>query len=74
MLRTADIDRRRALGVVLGAVNVRPRRSMQHEVGLPEYLRRRFGDIPVGVRKPNDVLAAEGLDESMAELPARTRD
>jgi hypothetical protein len=47
---------------------------MQHEVGLPEYLRRRFGDIPVGVRKPNDVLAAEGLDERMAELPARARD
>jgi hypothetical protein len=74
VLRTADIDRGRALRVVFGAVHVRPCRGMQHEVGVPEYLRRRRSDVPVGVRKPNDILAAECLDERVAELPTRARD
>jgi hypothetical protein len=47
---------------------------MQHEVGVPEHLGGRYGDVPVGVRKPNDILAAECLDERVAELPTRARD
>jgi hypothetical protein len=47
---------------------------MQNQVGVPEHLRRRCGDVPVGVCKPNDILAAECLDERVAELPTRARD
>jgi len=48
MLRAADVDRRRALGIVLGAVDVRPRGRMQRELNVTRghEVGRRVADIP----------------------------
>ncbi len=47
--RPADIDRGRALGIVLGTVDVRPGSRVQDELGPGKSRGRRQRDVPVGV-------------------------
>ena len=68
MLRAADVDGGRALRVVLGAVDVRPRRRVQHEIDGAER-RRRERRRPS--RRASAARARERLEQRRAELPAR---
>ena len=74
MLRPADVDRGRALGVVLGAVDVGPGGSVQNEVGWPYPGRRRDAYVPVGVGQRDEIVTGERLDERLPELAARAGD
>ena len=74
MLRPADVDGGGALRIVLGAVDIGPRRGMQNEVGGREVGRRRRADVPVSVRERSDLITVERLDERPAELAVRTGD
>ena len=47
VLRAADVDRRRALRVVLGAVDVRPGRRVQDELDAAGAAGRREADVPL---------------------------
>ncbi len=71
--RAADVHRGRTLRIVLGAVDVRPGRRVQHEAGL-EPRRRRLGDVPVGARERHDLVGGELLGQRVAELAACARD
>jgi hypothetical protein len=70
--RPADIDRSRALRVVLGAVDVRPRGRVEDEVG-PQR-RRRQGYVPVGMAERDQLLVRELLLQRAPELPAGSGD
>ena len=54
VLRPADVHRRGALRVVLGAVDVRPRGGVQDELGRRLERRRRQRDVPVGARERDE--------------------
>ena len=69
----ADVHRGGALRIALGAVDVRPRGGVQHELGR-EPGRRRLGDVPVAVSERDHVVPGERLDERLPELPARAGD
>ena len=68
----ADVDRGRALRVVLGAVDVRPRGRVQDEVA-PRARRRRERDVPVGARRAPRA-SGKRLEQRVPELPARAGD
>ncbi len=72
MPRATDVDRRRALRIVLGAVDVRPRRRVEKKVGLDR--RRRQGHVPVGMGERGDAVFRERLLQRASELAARSRD
>jgi hypothetical protein len=74
VLRPADVDRRRALRIGLGAVHIRPSGSVQHHVERPEALGRRQRHVPITVSERHDLVAHERLDERVPELPARAGD
>ena len=74
LLRPADVDRGRALGIVLGAIDVSPGGSVQNEVGRPDPCRRRDADVPVGVGQRDEIVTGERLDERLPELAARAGD
>ena len=71
MLDAADVDRRGALRIVLGAVDVRPRGRVQDEVSL-EPRRRRVRDVPLRARQPAG--AGKRLDERRPELSVEWAD
>ena len=70
MLRPADVHRGRALRVGLGAVHVRPRGGVQHELRRRLDRRRRQGHVPVVPRERRQLVARERLPERAAELAA----
>ena len=75
MTRAADVRRRRALRVVLGAVHVRPRGGVEHEIGrLRQRQRKRQRDVPVRPRQRGHVVGRELLGQRVPELPAGARD
>ncbi len=71
MLRPADVHRGGLLRVVLGAVDIRPRRRVQDERRRAERCRRRQRHVPVGSREPTRV--GERLEQRVAELARRRR-
>ena len=76
MCRPADVHGGSTLRVVLGAVDVGPRRRVQNEVDLASRsrVRQRPGDVPVGAREREDVVVRECPLERAAELAAGARD
>ena len=74
MRGAADVHLCRALGIVLRAVDVRPGRGMQDEIGSCERRGRREPDVPVVTRERLHVVRRERLRERDAELAARAGD
>ena len=73
--RAADVGGRRALGVVLGPVDVRPRRRMEHEVrAATEAAAPRSGRPTSSRREGEHVVVREATGERMAELAAGAGD
>jgi hypothetical protein len=72
MRRAADVDGRRILRMLFREIDVRPRGSVQDEVGSLETRRRRELDIPVLACKGDRV--RELLGERTTELAARAGD
>jgi hypothetical protein len=74
VLRAADVDRSRALRVVLGAVDVRPGSRVENEVCRAQPGRRRRADVPIGERERRELVTGEGLDQRLPELAVRPGD
>ena len=72
--RAADVDGRCALGVVLGAVDVRPRRRVEDEVGRPRKRRCLEADVPLLAAESEHVVVREDTGERVAELAAGAGD
>ena len=74
--RAAHVRRRRALGIVLGAVDVRPRGGVKHEVGRRLGRRsQRQRHVPVRPGQRCDVVRRLELrGQRASELPAGARD
>lgn len=68
MLRPAHVHLRRALRIILGAVDVRPRRGVEHQVDRAQAGRRRKRDVPPLPGARDNVRVGEDLAESRAEL------
>ena len=68
----ADVDRRRALRVVLGAVDVRPGGGVQHELEALERHREREAHVPELARHRHRL--GERLGERGPQLAARAGD
>jgi hypothetical protein len=74
VLRSADIDRGRALWIVLGAVDVGPGSGVQNEVGRCKVGGRRRTDVPVAERERYDLVTGECPDKCPAKLTVRAGD
>jgi hypothetical protein len=71
VLRAADVHRGGALRIILGSVDVRPRRGVQDEIDVAERRRCRMLDVPLRARQP--ARAGKRLGQGSAELPAGAR-
>jgi hypothetical protein len=74
VLRSANIDRSRALRIVLGTVDVGPGSGVQNQVCGRKVGGRRRTDVPVSERERYDLVTSEGLDECPTKLAVRAGD
>ena len=65
----ADVDRRSALRIGLGAVHVGPGRRVQDEIDARQP-RRRQRHVPVAAGERDHLVVRERLDERVPQLPA----
>ena len=72
--RASDVRSRRGLRIVFGAVDVRPRRSVEHEVRGPRQRRGLEAHVPGRPGQCEHLVAGERLRERAAQLAARPRD
>src|SRR5437016_6019953 len=74
--RASDVDGRRALRIVLRALDVGPGRCVEYQIQVTVcYLARgRVSDVPGCSVQRNDIVAGEGLGERDAELAAGAGD
>jgi hypothetical protein len=68
VLRSSHVHRRSLLRIVLGRVDVGPRRRVQDEVDLAETRRGWIGHVPLGSRQAARI--GKCLEQSGAELAA----